>query len=489
MVQLAESLLKHSPGAPRSLVDMHVRRMPESYLERFSPAEIGRHIRLLAQVGPEAPVNVDVKPLGGSSLDVCVVGVDRTGALAAITTAMASDGLDVQDLVITTYLPPEGDEATYFVDLARVTNTRKGTSAADIARGLRDRLCLAFRHLEEGDLAAAQTAASDSHWTAQDPKPRRTNQAIAVAPGLVLDGFRLDEKIALGGMSEVWLATQLSLDRPVAVKVVAGEVPGAGDSAARFTRESHVLAAFNCPHIVPVFASGTMPLANGTQIRWLAMEHLGKGDLSARLKRFGAPRPELAMRWFMQCLQGLQYAHSRGILHRDVKPHNILLTQDGDVKLTDFGLLKQTSTGNPSLTLHGTVMGTPQYISPEQALGDDADERSDIYSLGATFFQLLSGRLAFEEASATAILARVTRDKAPSLTEVAPNLGKAWSVIIDRMLASRPEFRYQMVSVILDDLRSYQLRNLLPHADHGPLPENPTQLRPVADATMALRVK
>jgi serine/threonine-protein kinase len=220
-----------------------------------------------------------------------------------------------------------------------------------------------------------------------------------------------------------------------------------------------VLGSFACPHIVQVLACGTAPAANGTVLRWLAMEYLPNGDLATWIKR-QVPSVELGIRWFQQALQGLAYAHERAILHRDLKPHNLLLTADGDVKISDFGLLKQTREPELSVTVQGTVMGTPQYISPEQALGDEADERSDIYSLGATFFQVFCNRLAFEERSTTAMLLKVTQHEPPRLLDVAPQAPRPLAVIIDRMLARRLEDRYQSVSVILADLDSYVQRGL-----------------------------
>lgn len=460
MPTLADSILKHCPGVAPAMLEMHLRRVPESYQDRYAPAEMARHVRLLARLTDEQRVEVDVRSLGGPNLDICVVGFDRPGVLAALTTALASDGFDVQDLQLATYLPPpEGDddkaEPTYFIDVVRVTTSRRGMPVAEIARSLRDRLSLAFKRLAEGDLAAAQTAASDSNWTPGGTGRGRNPAIASVREGLMLDGFRLDERIATGGMSEIYLATQLSLNRKAAVKIVTGEMRGGAELTARFAKEAEVLARFTCPHIVQVFAAGAAPLANGTSLHWLAMEYLPHGDLVQWTRRHGHPAAPVLVRWLQQALEGLHYAHSHGILHRDIKPQNLLLSADGDIKICDFGLVKRARQGDTSVTLHGTVMGTPQYISPEQALGDEADERSDIYSLGATFFQLASGRQTFEEKSITSILSRISRDEVPRLHDAAPHTPRPLTVIIQRMLALRPEERYQTVHVILEDLRSY----------------------------------
>ena len=493
MGSAADSVVKQCPGLPPALLEMHFRRMPESYQERYSPAEIARHLRLIVRLTTADPVEVEVRSLGGRNLEICVAGHDRSGVLAAITTAFASDGFDIQDLQLATYLPPEDDdtekakEPTYFVDVARVAASRRNLSLAEMGSALRDRLGRAFKRLEEGDLAGAQTAASDSHSTGGESRKlaRSSSEAVVVKEGLVLDGFRLLEKLATGGMSEVYLATQISLNRKVAVKLVSGDALDTSTMGARFAKETQVLAGFSSPYIVPVLASGTKVLANGAPLRWMAMEYMANGDLSNWIARHGPPAVELGVRWFHQALQGLEYAHKHAILHRDLKPHNLLLTAEGDVKVTDFGLLKQTHQQDQSLTTHGAVVGTPQYISPEQALAEDADERSDVYSLGATFFQVFSGKLAFEEKNSTALLVRITQHKAPGLLEVAPKAPRPLAVIIDRMLALRPEDRYQKVHILIEDLRSYLQSGLLNESEEGLLRADLTSLRLPADMTQA----
>ncbi len=158
-------------------------------------------------------------------------------------------------------------------------------------------------------------------------------------------------------------------------------------------------------------------------------------------------------------------------MHRDLKPHNLLLTADRNLKISDFGLLKEASGVELDLTMHGAVLGTPHYIAPEQALGEAVDERSDIYSLGASFFHSMTGRLAFQERSSTAMLLKITQHDAPALLEVAPHVSRPLAVIIDRMMALRPEDRYQNVRVILEDMKSYAQRGLLKIALVGNAPD------------------
>lgn len=464
MVDLVNSLRKQCPGVPAALVEAHLRRMPDNYLEGYAPAEIARHLKLLARLTTDQPVEVEVRPLGGTSYEICVVGFDRTGVLAAITTSLASNGFDTQDLRLATYQPDleQADDRGRFVDVARVAAPER-SNVAEMARNLRERLTIAFRHLAEGDFLRAQTAAADSGSTlgglARRSKP--TTTPWVVKEGLLLGDFRLESKLATGGMSEVYLATQVSLDRKVAVKVVSTPSVVSDPALARFDKEAKVLGSFTSPHIVQVLAFGAADAPDGTTLRWLAMEFLPNGDLASWVNRRGAPAEDLGAVWMHEALSGLLYAHQHGILHRDLKPHNLLLTADGHAKISDFGLLKEARPHTMELTMNGAVMGTPQYIAPEQALGEDVDERADIYSLGASFFHVLSGRLAFQERSSTAMLLKVTQQQAPSLLDVAPQVPRPLAVIVDRMMALRPEDRYQSVRVALEDFKSYVHRGLL----------------------------
>jgi serine/threonine protein kinase len=212
---------------------------------------------------------------------------------------------------------------------------------------------------------------------------------------------------------------------------------------------------------VPILAAGTISELEGGVVGWMAMEYLAGGDLAHWQKQNGCPPASLARRWFRQALEGLQYAHRHGILHRDIKPHNMLLTSDGDIKVSDFGLLKQSQRVNADLTPQAILLGTPHYMSPEQALGEPVDERSDIFSLGTSFFHLLTGRLPFQKENITALLVQIAQQDAPRMSEIAPGVPLSFSIIIGRMMARRREERYQDVGVILEDLASYERRGLV----------------------------
>ncbi len=477
MVNLEQAVRGQCPDVDGALVTRHLGLMPATYWERYSAADIARHLRLLARLEGAHPVEVEIRPLAAHAFEVIVVGTEQSGTLACITAALAACQFDIEDVQVSSYMDsgdaPEDAGPCRFVIVLRVSGSMRGRGLGDLAAELRERLRAAFGHLADGNLLGAQTVAVDaaasvetvdgtaSHPTAPSTRTLRYE-------GLVLGGdFRLESKLATGGMSEVYLASQLSLNRTVAVKLFhhAGEADG--ELLARFNQEAVVLAQFSCPHIVQILAAGAVPGHAGGALAWMAMEYMAGGDLGGWLQRRGPAGPELATRWLREALEGLLYAHQRGILHRDLKPNNLLVTAEGHLKISDFGLLKHADRPAASLTSEATLRGTPHYMAPEQALGDPLDERSDIFSLGSAFFHLVSGRLPFDRPTATALLVQIANEDAPRLTDVAPQTPRPLAAIIGRMLARHQEERYQEVGVILEDLASYERRGLLNFHEAG----------------------
>jgi hypothetical protein len=470
---LFDSVRRECAGLDPDLVERHFRSLPASYFERYPAVDVRRHLRLLSRLRGPQPVEVEVRPLAAQTYEVLVVGEDHSGTLACITTALAADNLDLEDLQVASYAEdglPTG-EPRWFIVLLWVIGDLQGRTPKEAAEGLRTRLHNAFVHLADGNLLDAQAAAADTTFIRSD-NTRSSDGEPAPAPagseGLLLGGdFRIERKLMAGGMSEVHLATQMSLNRTVAVKLIRHECGADDDRLGRFSREATVLGQFNSPYIVPVLAAGTMPEHCGGVVGWMAMEYLSGGDLSQWLTQNGVPPLELATRWFRQALEGLLYAHRRGVLHRDLKPHNLLLTAEANLKLSDFGLLKRIQRTPAGRPVRGAVVGTPHYMSPEQAQGERLDERSDIFSLGTTFFQVLSGRLPFGKPTPQAVLTQIAQEDAPRLVEVTPQIPRPLSVILSRMMSRRSEERYQDVSVVLEDLASYERRGLLRCADGG----------------------
>ena len=474
MLNLEESVRSHCPDVGPALVEDHFRRMPFSYFERYSPAEIARHLRLLGGLEGLHAVDIDARPLAAHAFEILVVGTDQPGTVACITGSLAAYGFDLEDVQVSLYMDPEpGPDGThgehcFFVIVLRVSGSLHGRALGDWLGELRERLRMAFLHLAKGHLLEAQTIAADTRVNWGDAS-LTSGEREAIEPpeppayeGILLGGdFRIDRKLATGGMSEVFIGTQTSLNRPVAIKVFRHESTTDDESLARFNQEALVLAQFSCAHIVQIYAAGTTLGPAGRALGWMAMEFMPGGDLGQWLQEQGSPSVELSLRWLRQALEGLQYAHRRAIWHRDLKPHNLLLTAEGNLKVSDFGLLKHAAQAHAELTSRSPIVGTPNYMSPEQAVGEQVDERSDIFSLGTTFFHLLSGRLPFQKSSTAAVLLQIAQQDAPKLADVAAHLPLPLSVIIGRMMARRCEERYQEVGVILEDLESYERRGLL----------------------------
>lgn len=481
MLNLMDVIRGRCADLAPAVVDTHFARMSNDYFERYSATDIARHLRLVATLSAEQPVGIELRSLASHTFEVLVVGVDYSGTLACITAALAADGFDLEDVEVSTYQDAAG-QPTYFVIPLRVSGSLRGRSARHLAANLRERLRVAFAFLSQGNVLEAQSAAADTHLGATDASEPTPYPGDATRGGrtkgyqhlLLGNDFRLERKLATGGMSEVYLGTQLSLHRTVAVKLFHHEGEADDELLARFNQEAQVLAQFNCAHIVQILAAGTLSEGPRGVLGWMAMEYMAGGDLARWQQQYGCPPLELGCLWFRHALEGLHYAHKRGILHRDLKPHNLLLTGDGHAKITDFGLLQHATRSDARITPRSSVLGTPQYMSPEQALGEPLDERSDIFSLGTTFFFLFSGRLPFEKASPAALLVEIAERDAPPMTAVAPQTPTPLAVLIGRMMRRRKDERYQDVGVILEDLASYERRGLISFSEGTALVSGPT---------------
>src|SRR5436190_11668179 len=230
------------------------------------------------------------------------------------------------------------------------------------------------------------SAPSASHYVAELPYAEELQQ--------ILEGrYIVESFLGQGGMGAVYKGLQLPLKRPVAIKILAKRQAAGGEDEfafeERFKREAYAMAALTHPNIVQVYDCGDA----GESFLFISMELVQGGDLSDAIKS-GQVTPELALKLIPQICDGLQAAHERGIVHRDVKPANIFLTADGRAKVADFGLAKKFDVKSTFVTKAGLGMGTPDYAAPEQFEGvADIDHRADIYSLGVMFYQMLTGKL------------------------------------------------------------------------------------------------
>ena len=271
----------------------------------------------------------------------------------------------------------------------------------------------------------------------------------ALAPNYILE-----KELGRGGMGAVYLARDVRLERPVAIKFLPPEMAAREDLRARFLQETRTAASFSHPNIVPVHS-----IEEKEGILCFVMGYVEGETLSARVKRAGPLTAAEATRLLQECAWALSYAHGRGVIHRDVKPDNILLDRgSGRALITDFGIARSQ---NPSvaggLTMVGELIGTPQYMSPEQATGEQLDRRSDLYSLGVVAFYTLTGRLPFDSNSAHGFLtAHITRP-APPLGSIRPDLPAPLASAVDRLLAKNPGDRFQSgeeLAEFLDPLRA-----------------------------------
>ncbi len=221
--------------------------------------------------------------------------------------------------------------------------------------------------------------------------------------GLVGDGrYRLTRRLGRGGMAEVFAAEDVRLGRTVAVKLLRSDLAEDPVSKARFTREAQSVAGLNHHAVVAVYDSGEDRVGNST-VPYIVMEIVEGHTIRDLLVNAEAPGPEQALIIVSGVLEALAYSHQHGIVHRDIKPANVIITHAGAVKVMDFGIARAMQSGVTSMTQTGMVVGTPQYLSPEQALGRGVDARSDLYSVGIMLFQLVTGRLPFEADSPLAI--------------------------------------------------------------------------------------
>ncbi|MGC1273531.1 MAG: serine/threonine-protein kinase [Planctomycetaceae bacterium] len=270
--------------------------------------------------------------------------------------------------------------------------------------------------------------------------------------GKQLDDFKVLRRLGAGGMAEVFLAEQLSLKRPVALKVLKQELLEGSDDThlRRFKQEATAAANLNHAHIVQVYAIGEYK-----GVHYIAQEYVPGLTLREWLRRNGPPDPHVAIKLIRQVALALQAAADAGIVHRDVKPENILLTKKGDAKVADFGLAQLSQTGERvQLTQVGMTMGTPLYMSPEQVAGKTLDHRSDLYSLGVTAYHLLAGNPPFRGETALSIAVQHLNTPAEPLLKLRPDLPLALCELVEKMMDKRPEHRYQRAADLAEDLRT-----------------------------------
>lgn len=274
--------------------------------------------------------------------------------------------------------------------------------------------------------------------------------------------YKIVRELGGGGMAVVYLGQDLALNRHVTIKVLRDEYARDEDFIRRFRQEARSVASLSHPNIVSVFDVG-----REDGIHYLVMEYVEGRNLKSLIKE-GKISLNFALQITRNICDALDHAHKRGIVHRDVKPHNILITPEGRAKLTDFGIARAVSSGTVSATK--ALLGSVQYISPEQARGEPADARSDIYSLGAVLYEMFTGKPPFSGDNPVAVAIKHIQDNPMPVNLANPDVPPALARVIEKAMAKNPNLRYQYVSTMGEEITS--VLNDLPEVDCPTRPLN-----------------
>ncbi|MGE0609341.1 MAG: serine/threonine-protein kinase [Pirellulales bacterium] len=441
MVRDLSDLCAHGQEGPLLVHLARVRYLPK-YLRDFSAVQIAEHLQLLAMLREDRPVMSAIREAEGTRrFDVVVAGYDMVGVSACVTGSLAELGLAIIEIDVVTYEPaveaedsaPSPSSGRSIMSL-QVIQSVAGDNARQLSIKLQNRLLAAYWHLARGQLQAALD---------------ETDITDELVGTIIDERYRLERFLAQGGMGKVYLATQVDLDRQVVVKLLRSEYTREEGFVESLLREARLLAQVRSFHVVSVYATGLFQ-----EQCWMALEHLAGGDVGRWMQKHGVPSGPLAARWMRDALRGLVYIHRDvGLIHCDIKPTNMLLDVGLNAKLSDLGLSQLHRDARASED--GKIRGTLWYMSPEQSRGEALDERSDLFSLGSTFYHILSGEAPYNASTAAEILARVGRGDHVPLGLRSPSTSPALAAIVERLMQPDPLRRYQEAAVALADLESY----------------------------------
>lgn len=280
-----------------------------------------------------------------------------------------------------------------------------------------------------------------------DPSSPTSGERLRDLTGKTLGDFQVERLLGHGGMGEVYLARQISLDRPVALKVLKPDLLTNPTYLARFESEAWAAARLNHPNIVHIYSLGTVD-----DVRFIVMEYVQGTNLREYLIRRGVPALPLALSIMKQATLAVGAAAEAGLVHRDIKPDNLLLTRKGQVKVADFGLVSAPETERLHLTRPGVTLGTPMYMSPEQVQGHPMDHRGDLYSLGVTFYHMLAGAPPFRAETGMALALKHVRETPVSLAVHRPDLPADLVNLVMKLMEKDPANRPQSSAEVLRDL-------------------------------------
>src|SRR5579862_466964 len=271
-------------------------------------------------------------------------------------------------------------------------------------------------------------------------------------PRLLGDRYELDGVVGRGGMAEVYRARDLRLDRIVAIKTLRTDLARDQTFQARFRREAQSAASLNHPSIVAVYDTGE-DMSTGVPVPYIVMEYVDGRTVRDLLIEGHRLLPERTLEIVSGVLRALEYSHQAGIVHRDIKPGNVMVTRNGEVKVMDFGIARAMSDAQATMTQTAQVIGTAQYLSPEQARGERVDSRSDLYSTGCLMYELLTGRPPFTGDSPVAIAYQHVRENPIPPSRLDPDLPPWADAIVLKAMAKAPGDRYQSAAEMQADLQ------------------------------------
>ena len=267
-----------------------------------------------------------------------------------------------------------------------------------------------------------------------------------------LGHYDIVSELGRGGMGVVYKGYETSLNRYVAIKVLADSLAHDQSVKERFLREARSMAALNDPHIIQIYFIG-----DDEGQTYFVMEFVDGESLGSVLKRETKLKPEQAAKIVYQTAMGLTTAHDKGVIHRDIKPGNLMVTSRGSVKIADFGIALSAQDFSKKLTSTGEFVGTPGYLSPEVCQGKPVDQRSDIFSLGIVLFECLAGRMPFTDESPLGLMLEVVKAEIPDITSLNKEVDPELSRILTKMVAKDPAERYQSCHELIDDLSRHPL--------------------------------
>src|SRR5438552_4333550 len=270
--------------------------------------------------------------------------------------------------------------------------------------------------------------------------------------GTLLGGrYRLDARVGRGGLSTVYRAFATVLERPVAIKLMHAEIASDSDHLERFRREARAVAQLSHPHIVTVIDAGEEIAGDGrASAPYIVLEYVPGETLKDVIRREGMLDIPQAIAYAIEIARALGAAHERMIVHRDVKPQNVLIGVEGGAKITDFGIARSLT--EEGLTIAGRVLGTTDYVSPEQALGQPVTGQSDLYSLGIVLYEMPTGEVPFHGDSPVAVAMRHVREEVPDVQHLRPDLAAATASVVDRAVAKDTSQRYPDAAAMAADL-------------------------------------